>query len=257
MYLRISGLPFRRTCQQTQSSPSSLVAGTRHLEATCRKECASSMACSRNGATARDPCSRGATTAIPVDADSYLPELILNVVLNPVRAQMVDSPAKWSWSCYQAVVGEVDAPAGLETDGLLAQFVTPRALAVAAYERFTHEGMEGESIWEHLNREVFLGDDAFVAGAHQHAGQRSDDVNIPRAQRRPPCRTAEGDCASSPGSRYRHASGMGDRRVQLYADCRALRRSFHHRRTHRPPGWLDVDYLRVTTTSASGLVSPH
>ncbi|WP_293385573.1 hypothetical protein [Phenylobacterium sp. SCN 70-31] len=49
-----------------------------------------------------------------------------------------------------------------------------------------HEGMEGESIWKHLNRQVFLGDDAFVAGAHQRAGQRSDDINIPRAQRRPP-----------------------------------------------------------------------
>lgn len=31
---------------------------------------------------------------------------------------------------------------------------------------FVHEGMKGEPIWRHLNRQVFLGDDAFVAGAH-------------------------------------------------------------------------------------------
>jgi hypothetical protein len=28
------------------------------------------------------------------------------VVLNPVRAHMVDSPAKWPWSSYQAITGE-------------------------------------------------------------------------------------------------------------------------------------------------------
>lgn len=46
--------------------------------------------------------------------------------------------------------------------------------------------MEAEPVWIHLNRQVFLGDDAFVAGAHQRAGRRPDDINIPRAQRRPP-----------------------------------------------------------------------
>jgi hypothetical protein len=30
---------------------------------------------------------------------------------------------------------------------------------VAAYEKFVHESMEGEPIWRHLNRQVFLGDE--------------------------------------------------------------------------------------------------
>ena len=129
---------------------------------------------------------QGRYKAILVDADSYLLELTRYVVLNPVRAHMVDAPAKWPWSSYQAVTGEADAPDWLETDGLLAQFGTRRARAVAGYEKFVREGMDGESIWKHLNRQVFLGDDAFVAGAHQRAGLRPDDINIPRAQRRPP-----------------------------------------------------------------------
>lgn len=127
---------------------------------------------------------QGRYKAILVDAESYLLELTRYVVLNPVRAHMVDSPAKWPWSSYEAVTGEVDAPAWLETDGLLAQFGARRTRAVAAYEKFVYEGMEGERIWRHLNRQVFLGDDAFVAGAHKRAGQRPDDINIPRAQRR-------------------------------------------------------------------------
>ena len=129
---------------------------------------------------------QGRYKAILVDADSYLLELTRYVVLNPVRAHMVDSPAEWGWSSYRAITGEARAPAWLEIDGLLAQFGTRRAQAVVAYEKFVHEGMESESIWKHLNRQVFLGDDAFVAGAHEQAEQRPDDVNIPRAQRRPP-----------------------------------------------------------------------
>ncbi len=129
---------------------------------------------------------QGRYKAILVDADSYLLELTRYVVLNPVRAHMVDSPKKWPWSSYQGMTGEVSAPAWLETEVLLAQFGTRRARAVAAYEKFVHEGMTVEPIWKHLNRQVFLGDDAFVTSAHQQVGQRSDDINIPRAQRRPP-----------------------------------------------------------------------
>ena len=129
---------------------------------------------------------QGRYKAILVDADNYLLELTRYVVLNPVRAHLVDSPGKWPWSSYRAVMGEVDAPAWLEIDGLLVQFGTRRMRALAAYERFVHEGMSSESIWRHLNRQVFLGDEAFIAGAHRRAAQRPDDINIPRAQRRPP-----------------------------------------------------------------------
>ena len=141
---------------------------------------------------------QGRFKAVLVDADSYLLELTRYVVLNPVRAHMVESPAKWPWSSYQAVTGEVDSPAWLESDGLLAQFGTRRARAVAAYEKFVREGMEGESIWTHLNRQVFLGDDAFVARAQKRAGQRPDDINIPRAQRRPPAPTLKSIAKAHP-----------------------------------------------------------
>lgn len=74
---------------------------------------------------------------------------------------------------------------------MLAQFGTRRAEAVAAYERFVREGIGRESIWRHLNRQVFLGDDAFVARAQKRAVLRPDDVNIPRVQRSPPAPALE------------------------------------------------------------------
>lgn len=133
----------------------------------------------------------GALQAILVDADSYLLELTRYVVLNPLRVGMVASPAAWPWSSYRATKGEADAPSWLETDGLLAQFGMHRSEVVAAYERFVGAGVGLASIWRHLNRQVFLGDDAFVARAQKRAALRSDDVNIPRAQRRPPASALE------------------------------------------------------------------
>ena len=129
---------------------------------------------------------QGRFKAVLVDADSYLLELTRYVVLNPVRAHMVKSAGDWPWSSYRATIGEADAPAWLETDGLLAQFGHRRSRAVAAYERFIDEGVDVDSIWRYLNRQAFLGDDAFVAKAHKRASLRADDLNIPRAQRRPP-----------------------------------------------------------------------
>src|SRR5690606_9803732 len=129
---------------------------------------------------------QGRFKAVLVDADRYLLELTRYVVLNPVRAHMVKSAGDWPWSSYRATIGDADAPAWLETDGLLAQFGRRRSRAVAAYERFIDEGVDADSIWRHLNRQAFLGDDAFVAKAHKRASLRADDLNIPRAQRRPP-----------------------------------------------------------------------
>lgn len=69
---------------------------------------------------------------------------------------------------------------------------------MAAYERFVQDGLGFDSIWQHLNRQVFLGDDAFVTRAHKRSSLRSDDINIPRAQRRPPAPSMEVIAAMHP-----------------------------------------------------------
>lgn len=132
---------------------------------------------------------QGRYKAILVDADSYLRELTRYVVLNPVRAGMVAEPAEWRWSSYRATVGADVPPPWLVIDGLLAQFGTRRAQAVQRYAAFVADGIGGESIWRNLNRQVFLGDDAFVErmqNAHEALASAEADVNIPKAHRRPP-----------------------------------------------------------------------
>lgn len=129
---------------------------------------------------------QGRYKAVLVDADSYLLELTRYVVLNPVRAGMVAAPDDWPWSSYGATVGADDPPAWLQAEALLAQFGKRRGEAVARYIAFVRAGIGAESIWRHLNRQVFLGDDGFVSRVHALGEGRADDLNIPRTQRRPP-----------------------------------------------------------------------
>lgn len=133
---------------------------------------------------------QGRYKAILVDADSYLLELTRYVVLNPLRAGMVADPAAWPWSSYLATVGAVEAPDWLATDGLLAQFGQRRHAAVRRYVKFVVDGIDREPIWQHLNRQVFLGDDSFVARMQaKHRLKADGDINVPKSQRRPPATT--------------------------------------------------------------------
>jgi hypothetical protein len=105
---------------------------------------------------------QGRYKAIVVDQDNYLLELARYVVLNPVRAGLVKAPGKWLWSSYRAMIGEIPAPAWLATDSILTQFGRRRKTAMKKYGQFVAAGVERESIWQHLNRQVFLSDAQFV-----------------------------------------------------------------------------------------------
>jgi REP-associated tyrosine transposase len=128
---------------------------------------------------------QGRFKAILVDADSYLLKLSRYVVLNLVRAGTVRRARDWKWSSYRATTGEVAAPEWLDTDGVLSQFGSRRKRAVMAYERFVREGIGADSLWRHLNHQVFRGDGAFVTRALERTTALSEDINISRAQRRP------------------------------------------------------------------------
>ena len=129
---------------------------------------------------------QGRYKAILVDADAYLLELARYVVLNPVRARMVKDPGRWRWSSYRAMIGEASAPDWLSIDKLLAQFAVRRRIAVRKYKQFVAAGVAGESIWQNLNRQVYLGDDEFVSRMQAKIKSVSEDVQIPSVQRRPP-----------------------------------------------------------------------
>jgi putative transposase len=105
---------------------------------------------------------QGRYKAIIVDKDRYLAELARYLTLNPVRAHMVTAPDEWRWSSFHAMVGEIVAPSWLDTSSILGLFSTNELLAQTAFRRFVWEGINSATIWQHLQRQQFLGDQTFV-----------------------------------------------------------------------------------------------
>jgi len=99
---------------------------------------------------------QGRYKAILVDREPYLLELVRYVVLNPVRAGMVTSPAHWRWSSYHAMAGQAPAPDWLATDWVLSQFAATKEQACRRYIQFVHDGYRQPSVWDGLQSQMYL-----------------------------------------------------------------------------------------------------
>ena len=145
---------------------------------------------------------QGRFKAIVVDKDNYLLELARYVVLNPVRAGMVQEPAQWPWSSYHAMLSPASLPGPdwLATDKLLAYFAPDqqapgridRTQAQQRYIDHVRNGVGLPSVWEGLTGQVYLGDEKFVSKMSAMAEQSPQgaragrsSLEIPNAQRRP------------------------------------------------------------------------
>lgn len=127
---------------------------------------------------------QGRCKAILVERDSYLLDLARYVVLNPLRAGMVERLENWSWSNYLNTCGQTHAPEWLQTDWILAQFGKQRASAIRKYVEFVHEGARLPSVWTQLRGQIYLGSDGFVKKMQAQIEKRPALDEIPRAQRR-------------------------------------------------------------------------
>ena len=77
---------------------------------------------------------QGRYKGILVDKDNYLLELTRYVVLNPVRARMVNHEKDWPWSSYHSMTGTQCVPDWFETDWLLSQFSVKKKRAIVLYK---------------------------------------------------------------------------------------------------------------------------
>jgi REP element-mobilizing transposase RayT len=140
---------------------------------------------------------QGRFKGILVERDAYLLEVSRYVVLNPVRAGMVDAPGDWPWSSYRAMIGTAPVPKWLAVDALLGRFGEARKTARRRYQRFVWEGT-GRAIWGELRQQIYLGDEAFVQRMQAEARIGGDPSSVARAQRRPPAPTLAGIVARHP-----------------------------------------------------------
>lgn len=134
---------------------------------------------------------QGRYKSIIVDADVYLLELSRYVVLNPVRANMVDDVSQWPWSSYAAMAGLEKVPSLLSVNPVLAHFSRQRDKAQQLYANFVAEGVNKESVWSDLKQQIFLGHDDFVSKVQEKAKGECLDSNIPKVQQLAPARSLQ------------------------------------------------------------------
>ncbi|MBN1332726.1 MAG: transposase, partial [Synergistales bacterium] len=84
---------------------------------------------------------QGRFKSILVEKDLYLMELCRYIVLNPVRAGMVEHPEQWKWSSYRATAGLEKMPEWLHTDWILGCFDKHQERAKNAYSQFVLDGL--------------------------------------------------------------------------------------------------------------------
>ena len=126
---------------------------------------------------------QGRYKSILIQKDSHLLEVCRYVVLNPVRARMVERPEAWKWSSYPATAGRESPPPCLTTDWVLGQFSRKRAKAEQEYRQFVEWGIGKETIWINVKGQSILGEDDFVEGLISHIRKYQDIPEIPKSHR--------------------------------------------------------------------------
>ena len=126
---------------------------------------------------------QGRYKAILIQKDTYLLELSRYVVLNPLRAGMVDELQDWHWSSYRAMVGLDGSPEWLDNDWLLSQFGKYRKPAVKRYQQFVLEGIGLLSPLHDVRHQLLLGDESFVE-EYRGAAKCEELREVSKAHRR-------------------------------------------------------------------------
>ena len=134
---------------------------------------------------------QGRFKAILLQKDSHLLEACRYVVLNPVRAKIVQRPEEWVWSSYGATTGRKKLHPCLLTDWILSKVGTEKKVAEDSYRKFVRDGIGAESIWNSVRAQSVFGGDDFIESLDDYMRGRKQIPEIAKTQRfinKPPLR---------------------------------------------------------------------
>lgn len=126
---------------------------------------------------------QGRYKAILIQKDSHLLEVSRYIVLNPLRARMVESPEVWKWGSYGATAGTVKSHPCITRDWILGQFNSKIDAAEKAYRRYVKDGIDKESILKEVKGQIILGEANFTENFTEYIKGRGDIAEIPKSQR--------------------------------------------------------------------------
>ncbi len=128
---------------------------------------------------------QGRFKAILIERDSYLLELARYIVLNPVRAGMVESAEQWNWSSYRMTAGLESSPDWFDREWILSCFSKNERVAIKSYMQFVASGMHQPSPWSMLKNQIYLGSDEFIEEVQKNKTSNKGLSEIPKIQKRP------------------------------------------------------------------------
>ena len=126
---------------------------------------------------------RGRYKSILVAADSHLPELIRYIHLDPVRAQIVNSPDRYPWSSHQRYLLPVAETDWLYKDFVLSMLTTDKKRQLRTYRKFMEkdESQELLDLFENKRWPAFLGGEDFVYWVKETFFQKKKNRQVPES----------------------------------------------------------------------------
>ncbi|HET7712134.1 MAG TPA: transposase [Thermoanaerobaculia bacterium] len=126
----------------------------------------------------------GRFKAFLIEKETYLLEVLRYVVLNPVRAQLVDRPENYRWSSFRATAGVEPAPEWLDVGAALEPFAPDRDLAQTYYQGFVAEKIgSDERLWDQLIHGIYLGSDQWARAMRKKVESKPRSTDHPKTQR--------------------------------------------------------------------------
>ena len=127
---------------------------------------------------------QGRFHAFIVEKEAHFAELLRYVVLNPVRAKMVERPEDYRWSSYRATAGLETPPSWLDVTAALVWLDPDRETANRAYREFVHAkiGCE-ERLWDKVTNAIYLGTEEWTRRMRKVVEAKPRSTDHPRVQR--------------------------------------------------------------------------
>ena len=127
---------------------------------------------------------QGRFHAVLVEKEGYFPEVLRYVVLNPVRAKMVERPEDYRWSSYRATAGLAPAPEWLDVTSALRLFGDDALDAHAQYRSFVTAKVECvERLSDQVRNAIFLGGEQWAGQMRKRIESKPRSTDHPKAQR--------------------------------------------------------------------------
>jgi hypothetical protein len=119
-----------------------------------------------------------------VETEAYLAEVMRYVVLNPVRAKIVERPEDYEWSSYRATAGLDTAPKWLDLDAAYLNFGLNTEAAQAEYRLFVLAKIGCEDdLWKNVKNSIYLGTEEWAKQMRKVVESKPRSTDHPKVQR--------------------------------------------------------------------------